>query len=67
MTCPPAWKWKPTVHFSRSNGMGWTFCFYQHPDHNPVVVIQRWAGRWRFEFYRDYFYERSMRKKYGDF
>ncbi|MGM4891304.1 hypothetical protein [Tardiphaga sp. 839_C3_N1_4] len=67
MTCPPVWKWKPSVHFSRVKGMGWSFCAYQHSDHNPVVTIQRCGGKWRFEFYRDYFYMRALRKKYGDF
>lgn len=67
MTCPPRWKWKPSIHFSRYKGLGWHFFVYQHTDHNPVIVIQRWGGKWRFEFYRDYFYMRALRKKYGDF
>lgn len=67
MTTPSLWKWKPSVHFSRIKGVGWTFLVYQHIDHNPVVTIQRWAGKWRCEIYRDYFYMRALRKKYGDF
>lgn len=67
MTCPAIWKWKPSVHFSRFKGLGWTFLIYQHTDHNPVVTVQRWYGKWRFEFYKDYFYMRALRKKYGDF
>lgn len=67
MTCPSIWKWKPSVHFNRSKGLGWQFFAYQHTDHNPVIVIERWKGKWRFEFYKDYFYMRAMRKKYGDF
>jgi len=67
MTCPPAWKWRPRIHFSRVKGLGWTLLVYQHTDHNPVISIQRWLLKWRFEFYRDFFYERAMRKKYGKF
>lgn len=67
MTCPSFWKWKPKVLFQRIRGAGWGFYFYQHTDHNPVIVIQRYTGEWRVEFYKDYFYARALRKKYGDF
>jgi hypothetical protein len=38
--------------FYRSRFLGWQWFFYQHTDHNPVIVIERWNGRWYFEFYR---------------
>lgn len=65
MTAPPIWKWKPKFHWYRSKGIGWQLCLYQHPDHNPVITIMRWQGVWRFEFWKDYFFMRSLRKKYG--
>jgi hypothetical protein len=65
VTVPPLWKWKPRTFFHRQSGRGWQFCFYQHPDHNPVLTIMRWGGKWRFEFYADYWFERALRKKYG--
>jgi hypothetical protein len=65
MTTPPIWKWRPSIFWHRTPKCGWEFCLYQHRDHNPVIVIARWMGKWRFEFYRDYFYMRSLRKKYG--
>lgn len=65
MTAPPIWKWKPNIYWYRSNGIGWQLLFYQHSDHNPVIVISRWQRKWTVEFWRDYFFERALRKKYG--
>lgn len=61
MTCPPIGKWRPRIYFHRSRRIGWQIMVYQHTDHNPVVVIERWQRKWRFEFYRD----RRISKKYG--
>lgn len=67
MSCPPIWKWRPRLFFHCVRRMGWDLAFYQHTDHNPVILIGRWNGQWLFQFYHDYFYERRLFKKYGKF
>ena len=52
MSQPPFRKWRPHwPMFYRQRGIGWQVFFHIHPDHNPILVLMKWAGVWHFEFY----------------
>lgn len=57
MTVPPLRKWRmPRAFLHRVGGMGWQLFVDVHPDHNPILIVSRWCGKWYVEAFERVIY-----------